>query len=291
MAEIPLQPSPEPKKRLGFAELRQAFQNVGLKITKRAIQSANFVAGSLGWRLTAEGDLEASSGTFRGSIVGSSINIPNATTPLFSVDAAGNVVARSLRRSDFHWFTFFESIDGYQQVTIGTGSYSVSRDGVTLASGATQFSEAQLVKGYSGGANTSFLWTKKRSVKFQFSVSAITNQNVYIATGSIDGVTDNHFGIYIENAAIYGTCANGTTQTTTTLSTNAVAGTRYTFEVVFTPGVDVKYYLDGVLKGTATTNLPSGSDFPFVLFDGKIICTAAADKQMIINYFDIWQEN
>lgn len=71
-------------------------------ITGTDLESTNFVTGSSGWRLDADGNLEANNGNFRGDITGasgtfsgtvtvSSLNIPNATTAdSMHVDSAGN---------------------------------------------------------------------------------------------------------------------------------------------------------------------------------------------------------
>ncbi len=42
----------------------------GVLISNQGLQSTNYVAGSAGWRIAADGTFEASSGTFRGSITG-----------------------------------------------------------------------------------------------------------------------------------------------------------------------------------------------------------------------------
>src|SRR3990167_3594279 len=66
---------------------------LGLNVTTRAIQSDNFVTGSsgAGWQLTAEGNLEATSGTFRGAVSGSTIDIGGADATSFHVDVNGNM--------------------------------------------------------------------------------------------------------------------------------------------------------------------------------------------------------
>jgi len=56
------QPIPEIKERMSFSGLRQSFQTIGLKATKRSFQSANYVSGSAGW-----------TGTFRGDLIGATI--------------------------------------------------------------------------------------------------------------------------------------------------------------------------------------------------------------------------
>jgi len=62
-----------------------------LNVSGGFIQSENFVTGSAGWQLTAEGNLEANAGTFRGSLTANTLDIPDTTSAnSFHVDANGN---------------------------------------------------------------------------------------------------------------------------------------------------------------------------------------------------------
>lgn len=91
MADLEPTQNPNPVSRLSFVQLRQAFQNVGIKIIKRALQSFNYVTGISGWKIDADGNVEFNNGTFRGTLEASSINIPNATTAdSFHTDNQGN---------------------------------------------------------------------------------------------------------------------------------------------------------------------------------------------------------
>lgn len=226
-----------------------------------------------------------------GDITGSTINIPDSTTPLFSVDASGNVVAQSLRRKDFEWFTLFESLDGYQNNSTGTGTMSVDRNGANFSTGATSASPAWITKGPTG-AGASLAWTKKRRIKFILSMGNINEGNsAYIATGSVNAATDNHFGFFVTTTGtLKGSNADGTTERQTDLATTLVAGTKYTLEAVFDGSGSILYYVNGVLKATVTLNLPSGTDFPFVILDAYTINSTAANKTMIIYSYDFWQE-
>ena len=55
------------------------------------LQSKNFVSGSTGWRIDADGNIEANTGTFRGSISGSAIDIGGSDATSFHVDTDGNM--------------------------------------------------------------------------------------------------------------------------------------------------------------------------------------------------------
>jgi len=61
------------------------------------------------------------------------------------------------------------------------------------------------------------------------------------------------------SAALYFATSNGSANTNTAISgvTNNIP---YLFEIVWTPTVDVKLYVDGVLKVTHTTNIPTGGN-------------------------------
>src|SRR3972149_2081161 len=95
---MPVLPTPQPldvefqvKKRPNYTDLSDLMNRLGFGVGKRVLQSDNFVTGSAGWRITAEGDLEASSGTFRGAISASTIDIGGADASSFHVDIDGNM--------------------------------------------------------------------------------------------------------------------------------------------------------------------------------------------------------
>ena len=68
------------------------YDHVDFNILKgeQAFKSENYVPGVSGWEIKGDGNVEFGSGNFRGSV-----NIPNGTNPLFSVDALGNMSAVS----------------------------------------------------------------------------------------------------------------------------------------------------------------------------------------------------
>jgi len=81
------------KEKQSFYDLRALMATLGIVVTKGALRSYNFVSGSAGWEITADGDFEASSGTFRGAITASTIDIGGADASSFHVDADGNLWA------------------------------------------------------------------------------------------------------------------------------------------------------------------------------------------------------
>lgn len=79
--------------------------------------------------------------------------------------------------------------------------------------------------------------------------------------------TIKHIGIWMDNNAgtetWYATNADGNSRTTTEI-TGVAHSTAYTFYIVYDSGTSIKFYLNGVLKATHTTNLPTGApDYRF----------------------------
>lgn len=62
-----------------------------VSLTSGYLQSSNFITGSAGWQILANGNVEFNTGTFRGALSANSIDIPNTTSAdSFHVDTSGN---------------------------------------------------------------------------------------------------------------------------------------------------------------------------------------------------------
>lgn len=72
-------------------------------------------------------------------------------------------------------------------------------------------------------------------------------------------VTNKHVAFLIDNTTIFGSCADGTTQ-----STSAITGITVTnwnnYRLVFTTASQAQFYVNGILKATVNTNLPTGTE-------------------------------
>lgn len=212
------------------------------------------------------------------SLKGASIN-----NGLFNVDSLGNTVVNSLKRNDFHWFTTFESLDGY-----GNIGGTLNGDDLTVATTNVINNVATVQKRIAGTVDT---WSKKRSCKFYLDNNSITGVADIIATmgfGSTSGtLTARRVQILIDSNGYQAMCADGTTTTKTVISGGGSIGT---WEIIFTPGVDAKFYGDGVLKATITTNLPTGTATSDIVL-GVYIKTLTANVQALkFVYYDFWQE-
>ena len=241
---------------------------------------------------TFYGTLSGASGTFgtitSGTINGVSLNIPNSTSPLFSVDAEGNVKVKSLARDDFHWFTVFESINGYFTNIDGAGSVSTTDgSGLIVTAEAVTNSKTELRKVTVGG----FSWDIDRKFKFYLFDNNDNNFKAYIATGDINPSTNRHIGFYIVNTNIYGSVGDGTFEDLVNLNTsggNKVLEANYSYA----DGV-ATFYIDGIEKGTLDSNIPTGSSKSDFLLNITIENLDGADgtKNISIPWLDFWQAN
>lgn len=105
-----------------FKETTMAKLKVG-----QDMQSWDYVSWISGWKIWWNWNAEFNDGTFRGALTSSTIDIPNSSSPLFSVDASWNVVANnitigSLSFKRFTIMPWLESLDGWATSIVGTGA-------------------------------------------------------------------------------------------------------------------------------------------------------------------------
>jgi hypothetical protein len=216
---------------------------------------------------------------------GATIYVPNSTSPLFSVDSAGNVVANSLRRNDFHWFTVFESLDGYSKSATGTISLN-PQYAQALSDAAGNAAYFYKDSFYSSWAS----WDKKRSFSTGVTLPDNSSQQNFIITGDVTaGRNAKHIGFYIEDNTLYAECADGTNRTTTSIQTFN-AGATFELKCFREASNSVKFYVNGSLTTTITTNIPTGSINAQIFMEAYGFCSIAATRAIRVGYFDFWQE-
>lgn len=278
-----------------------------------AMQSPGFKSGSKGWRLKSDGSIEANSGTFRGQLTAGSIDIPSSSTAnsfhtdssgnswwgstllstaLASITKTGNATVTSLRRKDFHWFTIFESIDGFFKSTAGTGTIVLGSDGVDSATGTVSGNENQITKTCRNAGTTAFTWDKSKSGKYSILIQTdVDNHEAKIGVGSLSVLTERHIGFKIINGVVSGTVANGTTESSLSLrsiSNNFV----YILEFYYnSEDSSVNFYINGTSWGSITTNIPTGTIESEKIFQWYFKTTAAVSKTMSLSLVDLWQAN
>lgn len=198
-------------------------------------------------------------------------------------------LAGSFERTDFHWITFFESLDGIYQATGADGAVTLNTGYVELSTGALEFGNANIVEEIS--VSDIFSWDKRRKIRIRVYFSANTNQGISIATGLAENLPmQKTLRFIITDNAAYAYVSDGNAYTQINLSTWIGDGLPYDFEIRYFPAEKVEFYINGVLKGTITTNLPSGNGDAGVLMYIRIGNSAAENKFIRFSYFDFWQE-
>ena len=256
------------------------------------IQSKGFVTGSSGWRLTASGDLEANSGTFRGDLVAGSIDIPDTTTAnSFHVDSNGNAwwgattLASSLAKvtkagkATFQGmtvlstraYTIFETSGRFTQTVTGTGTVTFNDTGMALLTGATQNSLA-----YNRWETSSFdVFAANPTVSILLTVSGIASDANprWVGLGNCDTTdfTVHHAGFKILSGNLYATQAGGT-ETVSSALTAVVSGDTLDLIIKMNDSsIDYYYRLNlGAFSAvtTLTTNMPTATS-SFITFAAK----------------------
>lgn len=185
----------------------------------------------------------------------------------------------------------FDTLDAVDVTVNGTGTITLDFDRVTLSSGAIAGGSALVGKSlhYPYGPTT---WAKERKLKLRASVhvDADSSPDIKICTGYPTAVTRG-FGFVFTATKIRGLVANNTGQVLVDLVTGLTAPytTDNTFEAIFTPGVKVDFYIDGVLKGTITTKLPTGTNDSDQMLFMSVASTDAADHQIITSQMLVQQ--
>ena len=109
--------------------------------------------------------------------------------------------------------------------------------------------------------------TTGKLYRIEFNVcycKTVTDVVVYLWAGAAEVPPDvagcKHVGFKFSSADLYATNSDGTTETAADTTVNISTGNaNRRWRIDFTAGTDCKYYVDGVLKNTITTNLPTQS--------------------------------
>ena len=186
----------------------------------------------------------------------------------------------------------FSSIDGYSQTIQNGGSITLTSTSLNLRTSSTASGRASLYKD-SGASKAWTSWDKDKvfSVDFSFIYTATVCDYIYIQHGK--NGTNKHIGFKIIDSVLYGTVGNGSAETTVTLETFTTPSTQIVriLTAVFTAGVKCEFYVDGVLLGTITTNLPSGVDTSLRLFqaENKLIASLL-ETQLLLMFYSLLLE-
>ena len=195
---------------------------------------------------------------------------------------------------------FFEdqmwSVAGkYSTEKSGSGLFNYYWWAIELQTGMTAGSYARFYRDFYSHW-IPFTWAKKRRLTIHVMFSDYADQYIWLGSGvypagaSVN--TANHVGFKVIDAVLYGTVANGTTESTLDLGIIDTM-TEYTLEVVFDPTLPIpeaRFYVDKVDKGSITTNLPTGTLMADIAFWGGVYNTAVNNIQLWVEAVRFIQE-
>lgn len=189
----------------------------------------------------------------------------------------------------FNFGSTFDSIDGYTTTPTGSGATTVGASGVVMSTGATGSSLARCDKSttYVNPYNN-FSRNKVFIVNARFDCLVSVTGTFEIFTGGRS--TTRKIGFRVSDGVLKGAVANGSAESTVdlqTLGAGAYSVTR-SLKAVFTTASKCEFYIDGVLLGEITTNLPSGIGSSMNIFMARTENPAVAeDKYLTISAYNV----
>lgn len=148
---------------------------------------------------------------------------------------------------------------GSVNVTTGTAA----AQSITVSdNGAGGFTASSTIAGTTGDSYTYDI-SKIIRIKMRAKVADTTDRKGWglvitaanIHTAQTD-TTNGEIRFALNGATLYAQNANGTA-TSTDISSGITVTNWNTYEIIYTPGVDIKFYINNTLKATHTTNLPT----------------------------------
>lgn len=189
-------------------------------------------------------------------------------------------------------FTFgstFESLSGYTTTPSGSGATSVDAAGVLMSTGATANSLARCDK------STTYVTIHNNFSRNRVLIAQVRFDCLVSVTGSFEIFTGGRsttrkIGFRVSAGVLKGAIANGTTESTVDLQTLGVGSysLQRSLKAVFTSGVKCEFYVDEVLLGTITTNLPSGIGTAMNIFNARAENPGVAeDKYLTVSAYNV----
>lgn len=180
---------------------------------------------------------------------------------------------------------------GFAETLAGTGGVTESNISTTVTSGATSGSEATLkTSGFNGGLG----WIKDFSYDTEVQLGQATSQDVFwgigdaFSCGGSGNVKDcdatsiaKHVGFFVQDSDIYASVANGTTQTRVGVTSTVTMTNLNDYQIDFDSGVSAKFYVNGTLVATISTNLPGTDSSRFELYYAMSNAAAGAKTMTI----------
>jgi hypothetical protein len=186
----------------------------------------------------------------------------------------------------FQYLTLFESLDGF---TVTGASSVLSGTQLDVKTAASLNNVAEITKAPAIQGLITF--SQRSNMRTAINLSSVTNVTAYVLVGNS---TSFNYGFKIVNGTLYGVTNDNATENAVNLGTLQVA-TGYNLEARYTPGDRVVFYLNSVVVGNSTANLPL-TDFSGTgavanpnLMDFYLKTTDGNAKTMSVSFFQYSQ--
>jgi len=182
--------------------------------------------------------------------------------------------------------TFYESLDGFLTQNLGSGLIDFIPGGIRLSSWGSPSSGAWLKK-ILDYHPLALSWLKKRSIvaKLSVSIEDTTSWENYLSAGDFMDPTLG-FGFRFAPSGIKGWCSNGGSKNEITLIDYMMPpwAINAKFEAIFYPGEKVVFFINDVLKGQLTSELPTGDSLANYLLGLEVYSNGAATNIIQTSY-------
>lgn len=148
---------------------------------------------------------------------------------------------------------------GGNQGLAGTGNYYL------LIDDDVDGSNAYICQGAEVGGSKDTSWNVSRNpyYRIEFCIDSVKACQIAFLgfrrtpSGNVPPSNEVHAGLWLNNSTWFVGTGDGESATSP-ISNQPAANQRHVLEIIITSGVNVKFYIDGVLEATMTSNIPTG---------------------------------
>jgi len=191
-------------------------------------------------------------------------------------DMIDTATAGLVESADIRIESLIDASDCFTVTNTGLSVVTEARTGITLTSGIVLNDSSEVRKDFYSN-DPLLTWDKNRTVSYDvdFSFSDGNNAEFHIVNGIIGAL--GHVGFKYDNVQLYGVWRGALGQQSTVLTDGGFpfSYTSYTLKFVFTAATKIEFYVDGTLRGTATTGIPTGTTNTGVIINGRAKCLTA----------------
>ena len=181
------------------------------------------------------------------------------------------IVVSKLNWDKFLIATGFESLDGWEKGGVGAETITCFLGGTKLETGAVDGDTAYIRCVPSSGLGPVPNFDKKPLFQLRLRVMDKSAAEVHIHVGFslFQVAAEDYIGFRFDQNNIYAVCRDSVTGETAVDITGAInSEDPHDYKVIYHSSNNVEFYIDGVLKSTIETNIPTGDNELAIMFIG-----------------------